>query len=128
MHRIWLDRKNAPLLCVLTNPCFALSGRFASVTALVATAGMALISLGGPAWQLARAVPTSNVSVVSAFQTILQTAPSVMRQMALAVTGSTMVLRRSWQVYRTEGNDPKVVDKAVDEGLIAVVVLLASFV
>lgn len=50
------------------------------------------------------------------------------RRLALSGIASAMTLRRSWQVYRTHGSDPKTVDKAINESLVAVAILLASFV
>jgi hypothetical protein len=39
-----------------------------------------------------------------------------------------MTLRRSWQVYQTGGESKPVIDKAVDETLFSVLILLLSFV
>eukprot|EP00538_Stauroneis_constricta_P013255 CAMPEP_0119558188 /NCGR_PEP_ID=MMETSP1352-20130426/10291_1 /TAXON_ID=265584 /ORGANISM="Stauroneis constricta, Strain CCMP1120" /LENGTH=607 /DNA_ID=CAMNT_0007605463 /DNA_START=49 /DNA_END=1872 /DNA_ORIENTATION=- len=50
------------------------------------------------------------------------------RRLGLALVGSVMQMRRAYQVLRVEGRDRDVVDKAVDEGLVSVVLLLASFV
>jgi 4-hydroxybenzoate polyprenyltransferase len=50
------------------------------------------------------------------------------RRLVMAAIGGLAQLRRSWQVYQTEGEDPLVVDAAVKEGLLSVVLIMASFV
>ncbi len=50
------------------------------------------------------------------------------RQWILAVVGGAAQLRRGWQVFQTEGQNTDLVHKAVQEGLVTVILLLASFV
>jgi hypothetical protein len=57
---------------------------------------------------------------------ILTTSPG--RRFLLAGIGSIWQLRRSWQVYRTQGKDEHLIDRFVSEGMMALVFLLASFV
>lgn len=51
-----------------------------------------------------------------------------LRRGILATVGGVAQLRRGWQVFQTEGKDADVVNTAVNEGLLTVVLLLASFV
>jgi len=51
----------------------------------------------------------------------------VIRRLTMAAIGGLAQLRRSWQVFRTEGSDADVVDVAVDEGLLTVILIMASF-
>lgn len=53
---------------------------------------------------------------------------AVIRRLGLAAAGSLAQLRRSWQVLQTEGRDASVVDVAVEEGLLSVIFIMASFV
>ncbi|KAL3914080.1 MAG: hypothetical protein SGILL_006245, partial [Bacillariaceae sp.] len=50
------------------------------------------------------------------------------RRTALAGLGSLMQVRRYWKVETTEGNDPEAIKVAVDEGLLSIMVILASFI
>jgi 4-hydroxybenzoate polyprenyltransferase len=52
----------------------------------------------------------------------------LLRRSILAGVGGIAQLRRGWHVFQTEGQDAEVVNKAVNEGLLTVVLLLASFV
>jgi 4-hydroxybenzoate polyprenyltransferase len=55
--------------------------------------------------------------------------PSVtIRRAALAGMGSLLQMRRYWRVAETEGQDSHAIDVAVDEGLLSMVLLLASFI
>jgi 4-hydroxybenzoate polyprenyltransferase len=55
--------------------------------------------------------------------------PSVLiRRSVLAVVGSLVQMRRYWNVAKTDGLDANAVDLAVNEGLSAVILILASFV
>ena len=51
-----------------------------------------------------------------------------MRQIALAATGWSIMLFRHWQAFRTNGGDPDVVCKAVEQGKSTILVLLASYI
>jgi 4-hydroxybenzoate polyprenyltransferase len=50
------------------------------------------------------------------------------RQLVFAGIGSSWMLYRAWQVLRVQGEDRVVVDRAVEDGKLAVMMLLASFV
>ena len=50
------------------------------------------------------------------------------RQLVLAAVGSLWMLYRAWHVLRVQGEDRGVVERAVEDGKLAVVMLLASFV
>lgn len=95
--------------------------RFASRVAAAVTAIMAMCSIAGPVWQL-----TQVQASASSWRALATSGP--VRRLVLATLGSAAMLRRSWQVVKTEGSDVAVVSKAVDEGLLAVIILLASFV
>lgn len=51
-----------------------------------------------------------------------------LRRAALAGVGSLLQMRRYWTVAKTEGEDAHAIEVAVDEGLLSLVLLLASFV
>jgi 4-hydroxybenzoate polyprenyltransferase len=53
---------------------------------------------------------------------------AVVRRLAMAALGGLAQLRRSWQVLETEGRDTDIVDVAVNEGLLTVIIIMASFV
>ena len=48
--------------------------------------------------------------------------------LALAMLGGTAQVHRAWQVLRTKGKNETVNDRAVNEGLLTVMLILASFV
>ena len=50
------------------------------------------------------------------------------RQWAFAGLGSVWLLTRAWQVWRVNGEDQNVVDRAIEDGKKSVLLLLASFV
>jgi 4-hydroxybenzoate polyprenyltransferase len=94
--------------------------RFASAIAFGTTVIMAGLTVG---LELLEIVTTTRTG------TFLDSIPrQAARRLALAGIASALTLRRSWQVYRTQGSDSKAVDKAVDESLVTVAILLASFV
>lgn len=96
---------------ILTVP--AVYGRkYASAIGIVCSVGVACLTMSAP---LCRAIEGR--------QSI-----SVLRQLAFASVGSIAQLRRSWQVYKLEGMDRDVNDRAVNEGLLTVALILASFV
>jgi len=86
--------------------------KFASSIGLVCSLVVAGLAVAGPLVQ----------SISGEFTARL------LRRLSLALIGSAAQVRRGWQVFHTEGQDPEVVNKAVDEGLLTVVLLLASFV
>ena len=98
---------------------------FASGIALGTTVIMSAIVLSQPILELKRACQSSATCTV---WNVLKSSPAITRRFGFALTASLILLRRSWQVYRTRGKDSKVNSTAVDESLITVVFLLASFV
>jgi hypothetical protein len=52
---------------------------------------------------------------------------SEVRRVLLSVTGSGMLLRRTLSVWKTKGRDAKLADRAIDESLISVLLVLVSF-
>ena len=89
--------------------------KFTSTVALGCAVGVACLAMLGPLGQsMAGSLAPGRSPLV--------------RRWLLATLGATAHLRRGWQVFQTEGQDPEVVSRAVNEGLLTVVVLLASFV
>lgn len=89
--------------------------KFASTVALACSMGVTALALLGPLEQ-------SLGGKLSSWRSPL------VRRWLLAILGGTAQLRRGWQVFQSEGQDPEIVSRAVEEGLLTVVVLLASFV
>jgi len=58
--------------------------------------------------------------------TALAMSPGV-RRVLLSAAGSAMLVRRTYGVWRTKGEDSKLADRAVEESLISVLLVLASF-
>lgn len=52
---------------------------------------------------------------------------SGVRKVLLSVAGSGMLVRRTYAVWKTNGEDAKLADRAIDESLISVLLVLASF-
>ncbi|KAL3798308.1 hypothetical protein ACHAW5_010645 [Stephanodiscus triporus] len=52
---------------------------------------------------------------------------SGVRKVLLSVAGSGMLARRTFAVWKTNGEDAKLADRAIDESLISVLLVLASF-
>jgi 4-hydroxybenzoate polyprenyltransferase len=102
--------------------------RFASQVALAATVIVTGLTVGLELLEIATTT-TAMTMTGRPNSVLLQSIPrQAARRLALAGVASALSLRRSWRVYRTHGSDRKAVDKAVDESLVTVAVLLASFV
>jgi len=86
--------------------------KFASTIGLICSLGVAGLALSGPIVELVGG----------------STGKGVLRRLILASFGSLAQIGRASQVFRTEGQDSAIVSRAVDEGLLSVVLLLASFV
>eukprot|EP00980_Cylindrotheca_fusiformis_P014740 scaffold4009_cov124-Cylindrotheca_fusiformis.AAC.20 len=86
--------------------------RLASAISVGCSVGVACITMSAPVWEVANGRATI----------------SILRRLGLASLGGIAQLRRSWQVYKFEGMDKEVNDRAVDEGLLTVALILASFV
>jgi 4-hydroxybenzoate polyprenyltransferase len=99
--------------------------KFASAVGATCSLGVALLALSVPLWQIVSVVMGGGGGGREGTLTLTR---GMVRRLTLASVGSLAQLGRSWQVLRSEGQDPAIVDRAVDEGLLTVVVLLASFV
>jgi 4-hydroxybenzoate polyprenyltransferase len=99
--------------------------KFASIVGFGCTLSVSVLAMAGPLFQvLARTTMTTTMTT-----SVLETLPLwLIRRLVLATVGSTMQVRRAYQVLVTEGKDKSVVERAVNEGLLSVVVLLGSFV
>jgi len=95
---------------------------YSSRVALCTTICMSIIAVSQPIWQLWKT--TAQMSLWN----VLQSSPVTCRRLGLALTASIIMLRRSWQVYQTRGKDSRINSTAVDESLMTVVFLLASFI
>ena len=49
------------------------------------------------------------------------------RRVLLSASGSVMLVRRTYTVWRTKGKDSKLADCTIEESLISVLLVLASF-
>jgi 4-hydroxybenzoate polyprenyltransferase len=85
--------------------------KFASTIGLTCSLGVVGLALSGPLLEL-----------------LGGSTKVVLRRLTLAGLGSLVQLRRYWQVFQSEGQDSIKNQRAVEEGLLSVVVLLASFV
>jgi 4-hydroxybenzoate polyprenyltransferase len=86
--------------------------RFASSIAMACSVGVVVLAMSGPLLE---------------WWWFHQRTGGVRRRLLLATLGSVLQLRRSHQVFTTEGQNVEVVSQAVDEGLLTMVPLLASF-
>jgi 4-hydroxybenzoate polyprenyltransferase len=82
---------------------------YASHVAWICSLAVAALAVSGPA-----------LESMDSFVTI--------RRASLAGMGSLLQMRRFWTVVKTEGLDSRAIDVAIDEGLLSMVLLLASFV
>ena len=98
--------------------------RFASRIGVVCS--LCVLSLGiiGPLYDM---IITGTVGSITGSSSRRRLIVNI-RRLTMATIGGLAQLRRSWQVFQTEGNDADVVDVAVDEGLLTVILLMASFV
>lgn len=97
--------------------------KFSSTVALGTTVCMSAIATVQPLLNLIKSWASTD-----SLWNALKSSPVTSRRLGFALLSSIIMLRRSWQVYATRGEDPKVTSKAVDESLITVIFLLASFV
>lgn len=91
--------------------------QFASRIALVSTCIMGLLCL--------LPIITSSLSSSSSFLLLQH---HRRRQVALGLIGTVAQIRRAYQVARSGGTAPELVDKAVEEGKLTVLFLLASYI
>ena len=96
----------------------------ASAVSLLSTLVMSAIALSQPLHQILQEYSREGVPLVN----FVKTRPIQTQRLGFALTASIIMLRRSWQVFQTRGKNAKVNSTAVDESLITVVFLLASFI
>lgn len=99
--------------------------KFAAKTSLVCTLFMATGSWVGPLLQIGRAANWSWTALSSTLQT---SSGGAARKLILATVGNVAMIGRAWEVYKTDGEDRKVVDRAIEEGKLTIMFLLASYV
>ena len=103
--------------------------RFGSRFALLMSGMAVLLATVYPAIDLGMVVLGNHSANIAASVWIrLASTPRRIWRFLLALTGSSLLLRRSLQVYRTEGQNRDIVQQAVDEGLLSILFILASFV
>jgi hypothetical protein len=117
--------------------------------ALGSTVVASLLAVSGPVWEILTASPnvildaaTSNPDLVKFVWSVEWLRKSILtnlvvrgilgahawRRLLLATLGSLAQVKRAWQVYKTNGEQKNVVDRAVEEGKLTSLLLLASFV
>lgn len=98
--------------------------RYATRTALGFTASMSALAVIAPAVQLWNALGglEGPLSIAKAWAT------PALRRSLLAVSASGWMVWRVARVVSTEGNDLDLIERAVEEGKMSVLLLLASFV
>eukprot|EP00547_Thalassionema_nitzschioides_P001130 CAMPEP_0194212924 /NCGR_PEP_ID=MMETSP0156-20130528/13108_1 /TAXON_ID=33649 /ORGANISM="Thalassionema nitzschioides, Strain L26-B" /LENGTH=326 /DNA_ID=CAMNT_0038940831 /DNA_START=225 /DNA_END=1205 /DNA_ORIENTATION=+ len=101
---------------VKTIPVLWGQAKAASVALLttVILSALTCLPLGKECWNV---VQSGNIRTNSAF-----------RRFSFAILGSGMMLRRSWQVYKSEGKATGVLERAINESSLTVALLLASFI
>ena len=104
--------------------------RFATRVSLAFAAALAVLATGVPALGIVLSwdsVVAATSSYSEAIQLIIRS--PVARKFLLAAVGSGMILRRAFQVAKTEGSDVAIAGKAVDEQKTSsVLFILASFI
>lgn len=96
----------------------------ASAVSLLATLCMSAIAMSQPLYHILKEYTQTSVSMGNVFKSH----PIQTRRLGLALTASIIMVRRSWQVFQTRGKNPQVNSTAVDESVLTVVFLLASFI
>lgn len=86
--------------------------KFASKVGLTCSLGVVMLAMCSPVLELIQG----------------KTTVPVIRRLILSGLGSLAQLRRSWEVFQTEGQDRDLVHTAVEEGLLTVALILAGFV
>jgi len=106
---------------------------FASRVAFASWIIMSAIAFSNPVGELARGIAaTAAAPVTSPLQAIrvmasTPTALHVMRKLALTAVGSVLLIRRGWQVLRCQGRNKEVVDRAIEESMVSVLLYWVSF-
>eukprot|EP00540_Astrosyne_radiata_P002750 CAMPEP_0116827936 /NCGR_PEP_ID=MMETSP0418-20121206/3380_1 /TAXON_ID=1158023 /ORGANISM="Astrosyne radiata, Strain 13vi08-1A" /LENGTH=100 /DNA_ID=CAMNT_0004456775 /DNA_START=211 /DNA_END=513 /DNA_ORIENTATION=- len=71
---------------------------------------------------------TMAFTIIMSTFSLLSPRSSSKRQIGLAMVGSLVMLYRSLRIVFTKGENKDIVDRAIEEGKITVLLLLASFV
>jgi 4-hydroxybenzoate polyprenyltransferase len=122
-----VDQKDDTLNRVRTIPV-KYGRNFASGVAMVCYLVGTLWVAGGPLSELAAQLIGKTVSL-PALKTVLMTnAGGMSRRLLFASLGSFMMARRGIQVFNTKGEDPKTLDRTIDEAQLAMVICLVSFI
>jgi 4-hydroxybenzoate polyprenyltransferase len=103
--------------------------KFASRISFGCTVSAASLAMSGPALQVLQVLRSASqpLAVTSAVALVAGT-PGLIRRCAMASVGGFLQVRRATQVLQSEGQDFALNRRAVNEGLLTVVLLLASFV
>mmetsp|Transcript_71 Transcript_71/g.319 ORF Transcript_71/g.319 Transcript_71/m.319 type:complete len:496 (-) Transcript_71:181-1668(-) len=99
--------------------------RFASRFCFLSSTVVSLLSTAFPAVKVGRLCKTTTAA---SWTNLVASNARVFGRFGLALIGSSLLLRRSWQVLQTEGRNSAINDRAVDEGLVSVLFVLGSFV
>jgi 4-hydroxybenzoate polyprenyltransferase len=102
--------------------------KFASRMAFGCTVAAASLALSGPALQVLQVLRSSASQPALAATALVAGTPGLIRRCAMASGGGFLQVRRATQVLQSEGQDFALNRRAVNEGLLTVVLLLASFV
>lgn len=106
--------------------------RFASNVVLGCMAGTGLLTTVGPLVQLLTLETPVGVLLRSGGGGALGMAAAAwrlpaLRRLGVALTASTWLISRAYQVQRTEGRDEEVMDRTVEDSKVCVLLILASF-
>lgn len=102
---------------------------FASGVAFVSAGLMAASATAGPVGEVLQQLRQRTIGGgAGSLFSFAAGGGGAVRRLALASLASATALRRAYQVWHTRGADKTVNDRAVQEGLLTVLVLLASFV
>eukprot|EP00566_Odontella_aurita_P006631 CAMPEP_0113527836 /NCGR_PEP_ID=MMETSP0015_2-20120614/1513_1 /TAXON_ID=2838 /ORGANISM="Odontella" /LENGTH=605 /DNA_ID=CAMNT_0000426307 /DNA_START=193 /DNA_END=2010 /DNA_ORIENTATION=- /assembly_acc=CAM_ASM_000160 len=111
--------------------------RYASRAAFASAVVMAALAVAGPASRLVGAVWSATalstggsevVSVLSAVLLALLGSGGDLVRLGLAVLASVLMVRGAWAVCKSDGRDIAAAERAVEEGKLSVMPLLASFI
>jgi 4-hydroxybenzoate polyprenyltransferase len=101
--------------------------KFSSTIAFLCTAAMATCAMMGPYFKIAKSL-NGPVSWKALSSTFASSPGGATRQLIFAFLGCLPMLFRAWNVYKTEGEDRKLIDQAVNEGKLTFMLILASFI
>lgn len=110
--------------------------RYASRAAFASSVVMAVLAVSGPASRvlgagLSAALSVGGgdaVAVFGAFATSLLASKGDMLRLGLASLASGLMVRGAWDVCKSDGRDLAAAERAVEEGKLSILPLLASFI